>query len=318
MMKKTILVIHAGAGNTINSMTPAELDERRAVLAQALKAGQNILQNGGSSVDAATAAIVVMEDSPLFNAGKGAVFTNEGKNEMDACVMDGKTLNSGAVGGVKRIKNPILAANIVMKKSPHALLIGDGAEKFAAAHGAELVEPSYFFTQFRYNQLQEALKKDAVFVDHDIASEPGAKKQPPYMGTVGAVALDARGDLAAATSTGGLTNKRYGRVGDSAIAGAGNYANNDSVAMSATGTGDIFIQAVAGHELSALYRYKGLNLKDAVRATLQKVYDLGGHGGVIAIDKDGNYALEMNTSGMYRGVAIGNEAPIIKCFKDEA
>lgn len=316
-MKRTVLIIHGGAGNTINSLSSDELEERRRILLQALKAGQDILQNGGSSIDATTAAVVIMEDSPLFNAGKGAVFTHEGKNEMDACIMDGKTLNSGAVGGVRTIKNPIKAANVVMKHSMHVLLISEGAEKFAKEYGAEFVDPEYFYTDFRYKQLQEALKKDIVSVDHDIPLSPSKKKQPNYMGTVGAVALDCHGNLAAATSTGGLTNKRYGRVGDSAIAGAGNYANNNSIAMSATGTGDIFIQVVAGHEVNALYQYKGLNLKSAVSATLQKVYDLGGHGGIIAIDKDGNYVFEMNTAGMYRGVAINNEEPIIKCFKDE-
>lgn len=313
-MKKTVLLVHAGAGNTINSIAKEGLEERRQVLAKALKAGQDILQSGGSAIDATTASILVMEDCPLFNAGKGAVFTNEGTNEMDACIMDGKTLISGAVGGVTHIKNPIKAANVVMKQSSHVLLIGAGAEKFAAANGVELVDPSYFYTEFRYHQLQEALEKDAVFVDHDV---PEKKEQPPYMGTVGAVALDMDGNLAAATSTGGLTNKRYGRVGDSAIAGAGNYANNESIAMSATGTGDIFIQAVAGHEINALYQYKGMTLEDAVAATLQKVYNLGGHGGVIAIDKDGNYVFDMNTSGMYRGEAIDAKAPVVKLFKDE-
>lgn len=314
-MKKTVLLIHAGAGNTINSIAEEGLEERRKVLAKALKAGQDILQSGGTAIDATTASILVMEDSPLFNAGKGAVFTNEGTNEMDACIMDGKTLNSGAIGGVTHIKNPIKAANVVMKESSHVLLIGAGAEKFATAHGIEMVDPSYFYTEFRYNQLQEALKKDEIFVDHDV---PEKKEQPPYMGTVGAVALDMDGNLAAATSTGGLTNKRYGRVGDSAIAGAGNYANNESIAMSGTGTGDIFIQAVAGHEINALYQYKGMKLEDAVAATLQKIYDLGGHGGVIALDKDGNYVFDMNTSGMYRGLAIDNKTPVVKLFKDEA
>lgn len=317
-MNKTIIAIHGGAGNTIKSLTPAELEERKSVITQALKAGQTILQSGGTSVDAVAAAVVVLEDSPLFNAGKGAVFTNEGTNEMDACIMDGKTLNSGAVGGVKKLKNPIKAAKIVMKESKHVLLIGDGAEKFAEAHGIEFADTEYFYTEFRFKQLQEALKKDEVFVDHDIVLDPTKTKQPNYMGTVGAVALDAHGNLAAATSTGGLTNKKYGRVGDSAIAGAGNYANNDSIAMSATGTGDIFVQAVAGHELHALYAYKGLNLTEATAQTLQKVYDLGGHGGIIALDKDGNYTFDMNTAGMYRGVAVNNTEPIIKCFKDEA
>lgn len=317
-MGKTVLVIHGGAGNTINSLSATELGERKAVLMRAMKAGQEILQRGGASVDAVTAAVVVMEDSPLFNAGKGAVFTNEGKNEMDACVMDGKTLNSGAVGGVKTIKNPVKAAKAVLEHSKHVLLIGEGAEKFVKDYGIDFVDPSYFYTDFRYGQLQEALKKDAVFVDHDIPINPAQNEQPKYMGTVGAAALDSHGNLAAATSTGGLTNKKYGRVGDSAIAGAGNYANNQSVAMSATGTGDIFVQAVAGHELHALYHYKGMDLKASVSQVLQEVYDLGGHGGMIAVDKNGNYAFDMNTAGMYRGVAVDGEAPVLYCFKDEA
>lgn len=318
MMSKTIIAIHGGAGNTINTLTAAELEERKDVITAALKAGQAILREGGSSVDAVTAAVVILEDSPLFNAGKGAVFTNEGTNEMDACIMDGKTLNSGAVGGVKTLKNPIKAANTVMDHSKHVLLIGDGAEKFAKMHGSESVTPDYFYTDFRYNQLLEARQKDAICVDHDIPLPTKPEKQPNYMGTVGAVALDSSGNLAAATSTGGLTNKKYGRVGDSAIAGAGNYANNDSIAMSATGTGDIFVKAVAGHQLHALYAYKGLDLKTATASTLQQVYDLGGHGGIIAIDKDGNYVFDMNTSGMYRGVAINDDEPLIYCFKDEA
>lgn len=317
-MKKTILVIHGGAGNTIQTLTPEELEERRIVLTEALKNGQKILQSGGSSVDAVTAAVTVMEDSPLFNAGKGAVFTNEGKNEMDACIMDGQTLNSGAVGGVTKLKNPIKAANIVMNQSRHVLLISEGAEKFCGLYDAEFVEPDYFYTDFRYRQLQEALKKDAVFVDHDIPLEEKKANQPNYMGTVGAAALDMHGNLAAATSTGGLTNKKFGRVGDSAVAGAGNYANNDSIAMSATGTGDIFLKVVAGHELHSLYKYQGMDLKAATAQTLQKVYDLGGHGGIIAIDKDGNYCFDMNTAGMYRGVIIDDGDAIIKCFKDEA
>lgn len=316
-MNKTILAIHGGAGNTILSLTPEEIKERKTVLTEALKQGQAILQNGGSGLDAVTAAIVVMENCPLFNAGKGAVFTNEGTNEMDACIMDGKTLNSGAVGGVKTIKNPIKAANIVMTKSKHVLLIGEGAEKFAKLNDIEVVDPKYFYTDFRFNQLKEAIEKDAVFVDHDLPTASKNTKQPNYMGTVGAVALDAQGNLAAATSTGGLTNKRFGRLGDSCIAGAGTYANNESLAMSATGTGDIFIQAVAGHELHSLYKYKGLDLQTATAQTLQKVYDLGGHGGIIAIDKDGNYNFDMNTAGMYRGVAINNEPPTVLCFKED-
>lgn len=316
-MNKTVLILHAGAGNTLESFSEEELEARRVVLKQALSAGQKVLRSGGSALDAVTATVVVMEDCPLFNAGKGAVFTNEGKNEMDACIMDGKTLNSGAVGGVRRIKNPVKAAKVVLEHSGHVLLISDGAEKFAGEYGIEMVDPSYFYTEFRHRQLEEALKKDAVFVDHDIASAGEKNEQPKYMGTVGAVALDAAGNLAAATSTGGLTNKRYGRVGDTAVAGAGNYANNESIAMSATGTGDVFMQVVAGHEVHALYLYEGMELEGAVAATLQKVYDLGGHGGIIAIDKDGNYVFDMNTSGMYRGVVVDDGEPVVKCFKNE-
>ncbi|EBR8157860.1 beta-aspartyl-peptidase [Salmonella enterica subsp. enterica serovar Morehead] len=312
-MTKTVLVIHGGAGNTINHLSAQELDERRAILAQSLKAGQEILQNGGSAVDAVTAAVVVMEDSPLFNAGKGAVFTHDGKNEMDACIMDGRSMAVGAVGGVTHIKNPIKAARVIMENTIHALLVGEGAENFVKELGVELVEPDYFFTDFRYQQLQEALAQDKLMLDHD--ADTG--KQPEYMGTVGAVALDMHGDLAAATSTGGVTNKKYGRVGDTALAGAGNYASNKSVACSATGTGDRFIQAVACHDVSAVYEYKGLTVEAAVHEVLDKVYALSGHGGIIAVDREGNYVMSMNASGMYRGVAEDNHEPRVAMFKDD-
>ncbi|EBZ1028073.1 isoaspartyl peptidase/L-asparaginase [Salmonella enterica subsp. enterica serovar Enteritidis] len=312
-MSKTVLLIHGGAGNTINHLSEQELNERRAILITSLKAGQQILLNGGSAVDAVTAAVVVMEDSPLFNAGKGAVFTHDGKNEMDACIMDGRNLAVGAVGGVTHIKNPVKAARVIMENSIHALLVGEGAEAFVKGYGIELVEPDYFFTTFRYEQLQEALKQDKLMLDHDADS----KKQPGYMGTVGAVALDMQGDLAAATSTGGVTNKKYGRVGDTALAGAGNYANNQSVACSATGTGDRFIQAVACHDVSAVYEYKGLTVEASVHEVLGKIYALSGHGGIIAVDRQGDYAFDMNASGMYRGIAEDDHEPRVAMFKDD-
>lgn len=310
-MIKPIIVIHGGAGVTINKTDEGALHEMRQVLKQSLKEGQAILLKQGKSQEAVLAAVTVMEDSPLFNAGKGSVFTHNGKNEMDATMMCGKTLKAGGVGAVKAIKNPIKAAELVMEKSPHCLLVGEGAEQFAKENDLEIVDPSYFYTEHRYEQLQKAIKEERIVLDHD------GGKQTKGTGTVGAVALDVHGNLCAATSTGGLTNKRFGRIGDSAVVGAGTYANNETLAMSATGTGDIFMLVSAGNELSALYRYKGLSLTEGVDAVLDKVKALGGYGGIIAIDCKGNYAMQMNTPGMYRGVAKGEDEPSIYVFADE-
>jgi len=250
-------------------------------LQEALDSGEAILKSGGTALDAVTASVIIMEDSPLFNAGKGSVFSESGENEMDAAIMSGKDLSAGAVAGVRTIKNPIIAARKVMEESKHVLLVRDGAEKFAKEHGVEIVDPSYFFTQKRYDALLKAQKH----------------------GTVGAVALDRAGNLAAATSTGGMTNKMTGRVGDTPIIGAGTYANNKTCAVSATGHGEFFIRYSVAYDISALMEYKGMKIEEAANEVIfNKLLPVGGTGGVITVDKDGNYSMTFNTSGMFRGV----------------
>lgn len=291
------LAIHGGAGTISRSeLTPLREQAYRAALEQALKAGFEILNRGGSSLDAVEAAVRVLEDDPHFNAGRGAVFTSAGTHELDASIMDGKTLKAGAVISLKHIKNPVSLARLVMEKSPNVILDCVGAEAFARENGVELVDQKYFFTQERWDALQRV--KEA-------ASGAGEKKfiisDQDKHGTVGAVALDQAGNLAAATSTGGMTNKRPGRVGDSPVIGAGNYANNATCAVSATGDGEYFIRASVAHDISALMEYRGLSVEEAARTVLDKVEKLGGTGGVIVINGKGEMALPFNTSGMYRG-----------------
>ena len=292
------LVIHGGAGTILKKNMTPELEEAYLTkLTEALNVGFEILEKGGSSIDAVQKTIHILEDSPLFNAGKGAVFTNDGHNELDASIMDGKTLNAGAVAGVKTVKNPIDAARKVMENSPHVMMAGQGADIFAKEQGLELVDSSYFFTQKRWDALQKALKKEQMELDHDDADNDKKK------GTVGAVALDKNGNLAAATSTGGMTNKRWGRVGDSPIIGAGTYANNQTCAVSSTGHGEFFIRNVVAYDIAALMEYGGKTLKEATDyVVLEKLKQQGGRGGVIALDAQGNYAMPFNTEGMYRGV----------------
>lgn len=288
------LVIHGGAG-TIDpaELTPAQEAEYRETLEQALAAGYAVLDAGGPALDAVEAAIVVMEDSPLFNAGKGAVFTHDGHNELDASIMDGNTGQAGAVAGVRRVKNPIRAARAVMEASPHVLLAGEGADAFAHAQGLEQVEPGYYRTEHRWLQLQKALERDAVDLDHG-----GTDK----FGTVGAVAVDRQGHLAAATSTGGMTNKRWGRVGDSPLIGAGTYADDASCAVSATGHGEFFIREAAAHSVCARVEFAGASVEDAARAVVfDQLEPIGGKGGVIAVDARGMMSAPFNTPGMYRG-----------------
>jgi len=286
------MVIHGGAGTIHRAeMTPENEKAHRAGLEQSLKAGYEILARGGSSLDAVEAAVRVLEDNPLFNAGRGAVFTHEGTNELDASIMDGKTLKAGAVAGVKHIANPISLARMVMEKSRHVMLQGDGAEAFATTMGVPLVDPKYFYTEERWQELQKA-KSSPV-------PTPGSDQDKH--GTVGAVALDQSGNLAAGTSTGGITNKLFGRVGDSPIIGAGTYADNHSCAVSCTGDGEYFIRAVVAHRISSLMEYKGLSLKEAAQRALDKAANLGGTGGLIALDRKGDFAMPFNTSGMYRG-----------------
>jgi len=301
------LAIHGGAGTiSPDRITPEMERDLRAGLEQALEAGHAVLRDGGSSLDAVIAAVRLLEDDPLFNAGRGAVFTSAGTHEMDAAIMDGKNLGAGAVGGVKGIRNPILLARAVMERSPHVMLSGQGAEEFAREVGLETADAEYFYTAQRWEALERVRRgqgKKFAFSDQD------------RHGTVGAVALDQAGNLAAATSTGGNTNKRPGRIGDTPIIGSGTYANNRTCAVSATGDGEFFIRAVAGHELSALMEYRGMNLEDAARAVLDHVAALGGTGGLIAIDREGNIALPFNTTGMYRGFVDVSGHPFIAIYK---
>ena len=288
-----VLVIHGGAGVVAKDVTPQREKAVRATLQRALESGYAQLKAGKPALDAVTAVITVLEDDPLFNAGKGAVFTHDGRNELDASIMDGSTLRAGSVANVHRVKNPILLARAVMEKSPHVMLVGDGAEEFARSVGVELVDPKYFYTEDRWQQLQDALKKDR---EKNIAPT-----KAPHHGTVGAVALDAHGHLAAATSTGGMTDKRYGRVGDSPIIGAGTYANA-TCAVSATGWGEYYIRANAAHDICARVEYRGEPVAQAAKEVVMDVIPkLGGDGGVIALDAQGNFSTPFNTEGMFRG-----------------
>ena len=301
------LVIHGGAGTIERSKLTAERKQAYTqVLAQSLIAGYAVLKAGGSSIDAVIAAIVVMEDSPLFNAGKGSVFSHAGRNELEASIMDGSTRMAGAVAAVTTIRNPIRAAHAVMTKSAHVMLMGQGAETFAAEQGLEIVDPSYFYTQYRWDQLQKAIAKERVLRDHDAGPGTPLPGKDKKRGTVGAVALDRHGNLAAGTSTGGLTNKRFGRVGDSPIIGAGTYADNRSVAVSATGTGEMFIRTAAAFNTAAQVRLLRTPIAMAADNTLTEVAAIGGDGGLIVLDAKGNYAMRFNTTGMYRGT-IGTD-----------
>ena len=312
--KKFGLVIHGGAGTIERAnMTPEKEREYRAGLERALAAGYDILKRGGSSLDATEAAVRVLEDDPNFNAGKGSVFTSAGTNEMDAAIMDGKTLAAGAVAVLQHVKNPISLARLVMEKSGHVMIDGEGAEAFAKENGIALVEQKYFFTQERWDALQKI--KAAQKHRTGRAGKAVLITDQDRHGTVGAVALDKNGNLAAATSTGGTTNKRPGRVGDSPIIGAGTYANDATCAVSATGDGEYFIRATVGHDISALMEYRGMPLKEAAQAVLDKVAKLGGTGGLIAIDHQGNIALLFNTSGMYRGYLDPNGQFVVEIYK---
>jgi L-asparaginase / beta-aspartyl-peptidase len=298
------IVIHGGAG-TIEKSNMDEATEKayHEALNQSLDAGEKILKSGGKSIDAVIAAIKVMEDSPLFNAGKGAVFTNEGKNELDASIMTGDTQMAGAVGSVTNVKNPITLARAVMEKSEHVMMVGKGAETFAAKCGLEIVDPSYFYTEKRWNSLQKILKEDADKTELS-EDEKGNKKN----GTVGCVALDKYGNIVAGTSTGGMTNKRYNRLGDAPIIGAGTFADNASCGVSCTGHGEFFIRYTVARDIAALIEYKGLSLKEACdQIVYKKLVEKGGEGGLIAIDKNGNIEMPFNSSGMYRGWAKPNQ-----------
>jgi beta-aspartyl-peptidase (threonine type) len=317
------LVIHGGAGTiTRKNMTPEKEKAYREVLNQALQTGYAILKKGGTSMDAVEATIRVMEDSPLFNAGKGAVFTHDGKNEMDAAVMDGKTLKAGSIAGVTTIKNPVSTARKVMDKSEHVMMIGSGAEAFAKKQGMEIVDPSYFYTEARWKALQNAIKEEKPSLDHTGDTTGSLIDDKIFIegkkyGTVGCVALDKFGNLAAGTSTGGMTNKRYGRVGDAPIIGAGTYANNTTCAVSATGHGEFFIRSVVGYDISALMEYKGYSVKKAAdEVVMKKLVERGGEGGVIALDRKGNFAMPFNSEGMYRGYIKADGSSEVLIYKD--
>ncbi|WP_082638763.1 isoaspartyl peptidase/L-asparaginase family protein [Lysobacter antibioticus] len=309
---KPVLVIHGGAGVERAGMTPADEAAARAALEQALRAGHAQLKAGKPALDAVTAAITVLEDAPMFNAGRGAVFNHDGQNELDSAVMDGASLRAGAIAGVHRVKNPILLARTVMEKSKHVMMVGDGAEAFAREQGVTLVDPSYFRTEKRWQQLQKALKEEASGKAH--ADVETAK----HFGTVGAVALDADGHLAAGTSTGGMTNKRYGRVGDSPIIGAGTYANA-RCAVSGTGWGEYYIRAVAAYDICARVQYAGQSIGEAAKAVINEaIPKAGGDGGAIALGADGRFALPFNTEGMYRGWIGADGVPHVAIYQDEA
>jgi beta-aspartyl-peptidase (threonine type) len=316
------IAVHGGAGTVARSSLSAGQEALyHAGLAAAVKAGQIVLVQGGGALDAVTEAVVSLEDCPLFNAGHGAVFTNDGTHELDASIMDGRTLAAGAVGCVRRIRNPVRAARAVMEAGDYVFLAGEGADRFAAEQGLELVDNAYFATDARREQWRLVREGGGTALDHDAANlfavlpkaslDPGRK-----LGTVGAVALDREGNLAAATSTGGLTNKHAGRIGDTPIIGAGCYANNRTVAVSATGTGEVFMRLVVGHDISARMAYAGSDLAAACNhVVMEGLPVLGGRGGVIAIDRGGAIVLPFSTEGMYRGYAQGSDAPVTAIYR---
>ncbi|MCX2583388.1 isoaspartyl peptidase/L-asparaginase family protein [Pedobacter sp. MR22-3] len=318
--KKYVMVIHGGAGTILKkNMTPEKEAAYIAVLTQALQTGYAQIKAGKSSLDAVEATIQVLENDPHFNAGKGAVFTHEGKNELDAAMMDGKTLMAGAVAGVTTIKNPISAARAVMEKSEHVMLVGAGADLFAKEAGLEIVDPKYFWTKERWDGLQQAIKEDSTkaVLDHGSKKSEllGIKNHDYKFGTVGCVALDKAGNLAAGTSTGGMTNKKYGRVGDAPIIGAGTYCNNETAGISCTGWGEFYIRNVVAKTISDLMEYKGLSVVKASKIALDKVGKMGGDGGLIALDRKGNITMPFNTEGMYRGAITADGRIEVSIYK---
>mmetsp|Transcript_14676 Transcript_14676/g.33735 ORF Transcript_14676/g.33735 Transcript_14676/m.33735 type:complete len:311 (+) Transcript_14676:3-935(+) len=289
------IAIHGGAGTILKSeMTTEKENNYKAALNKALQAGYDCLENGKTAMEAIEAAVIELENSPLFNAGRGAVFNAKGQHEMDASIMDGKTLHAGAVAAVRNLKNPISLATKVLHHSDHILLMGEGAAEFAKQFEIEFESDEYFFDQYRYDQWQKIKGTDSFQLDH-------SKKEKKYLGTVGAVALDKDGNLAAGTSTGGMTNKKFGRIGDSALIGLGTYANNKTCAISCTGSGEYLMRAVTAYDVSSRMEYKGLSLKDAVNESIMdRLTEIGGDGGLVAMDKDGNIEMPFNCEGMYR------------------
>ena len=318
--KKYVMVIHGGAGTILKkNMTPEKEAAYIAVLTQALKSGYAKIQEGKTSLDAVEATIHVLENDPHFNAGKGAVFTHDGRNELDAAIMDGKTQMAGAVAGVTTVKNPISAARAVMEKSEHVMMVGAGADQFAKEAGLEIVDPKYYWTKERWDGLQQAIKEDSTkaVLDHGSKKSEllGSKNHDYKFGTVGCVALDKAGNLAAGTSTGGMTNKKYGRVGDAPIIGAGTYCNNETAGISCTGWGEFYIRNVVAKTISDLMEYKGLSVVEASKIALDKVGKMGGDGGLIALDRKGNVAMPFNTEGMYRGAITADGKIEVSIYK---
>ncbi len=313
-MGKAVIAIHGGAGAISRAqMTPEREREYVAALSAIVESGQKMLAAGASALDAVTEAVRLLEECPLFNAGIGSVFTHDQTHELDACVMDGYSLQAGAVAGVKHLRNPVLAARLALEKSPHVLLIGEGAENFAFSYGMARVDNDLFSTPERLLQLQEAKAGGEIILDHHAAPLDERQK----MGTVGAVALDLAGNLAAATSTGGMTNKLPGRVGDSPLPGAGCYANNASVAVSCTGTGEVFMRTLAAYDIAALMEYGQLSLYSACeRVVMEKLPALGGSGGLIAVDREGNVVLPFNSEGMYRAWCYAGDTPTIGIYRE--
>ena len=304
------IAIHGGAGTLVKGMMTSELEARyRAALKLALDAGYKLLEDGNSAVEAVEEAVKVLEDSPLFNAGKGAVFTATESHEMDASIMDGKSLNAGAVSLITGIKNPVSLAKDVMEKSEHVFLAGEGAMQFAKELNYKLEDNAYFYDEFRHKQWLEIKDTDSFQLDH-------ATKKDSKFGTVGAVACDQNGNIAAATSTGGMTNKKWGRVGDSPMVGAGNYANNKTCAISCTGSGEFFIRGVVAYDVACLMEHKAMSVADAASEVINKrILEIGGDGGLIAVDANGNIAMPFNTEGMYRASKSSNGEEAVSIYK---
>ncbi|AGC78585.1 beta-aspartyl-peptidase (threonine type) [Nonlabens dokdonensis] len=311
MNNKFSIAIHGGAGTLVKGMMTPELEAKyRVDLQAAIDAGYSVLEKGKSAVEAVEVAVKVLEDSPLFNAGKGAVFTANETHEMDACIMDGNTLNAGAVSLITGIKNPISLARDVMEKSEHVFLAGEGAHEFAKDLNYNFEDPSYFYDDFRHKQWLEIKDTDSFQLDH-------STKKDSKFGTVGAVACDQNGNIAAATSTGGMTNKKWGRVGDSPMVGAGNYANNKTCAISCTGSGEFFIRGVVAYDVACLMEHKNMSLEAAASEVIHKrILEIGGDGGLIAVDTNGNISMPFNTEGMYRATKSSDSKAVVSIYKD--
>jgi beta-aspartyl-peptidase (threonine type) len=315
-MSKYTLVIHGGAGTILKEdMTPELERAYQQALQQAMNAGFAVLEQGGSAINAIKATIVILEDNMLFNAGRGSVFTKKGVQEMDAAIMDGRTLDAGSVTGVRNVRNPIELATEVMQNSNHVFLSGKGASDFAIKQGIKLEPDEYFFSQFRYDQWKAIRDSDTYSLDHTHQRLEELMRDKKF-GTVGAVACDQEGNIAAATSTGGMTNKKYGRIGDSPIIGSGTYANNQTCGISCTGHGEMFIRAVAAHDVSCLMEYKGLSLQEAMEVVVhEKLMAIDGEGGMIGVDSQGNAAMVFNSQGMYRGYKSSDGNSVVAIYK---